>query len=218
MAKIFKTVDTIILASASPRRRMLLDAIGVTCVVQPADIDESLMADETPQSYTKRMARQKSAAVGAVNPEQWILAADTCVVAGGDILGKPASFSQAVAMLGRLSGRTHQVYSGVSLLHKQRGIQALLTVHSEVSFAAVSQEVLKAYAATDEPYDKAGAYGIQGIGAMLVESVNGSYTNIVGLPLAEVVALLLSHSIIAVRSVPPLHAGDTAIKIHRDTD
>ncbi|GAB3286494.1 Maf family protein [Parahaliea aestuarii] len=182
-------MTTLVLASASPRRRELLAQIGVDCQVSPADIDETPQAGESPQDYVCRMAREKAAAVAAAQAaDVAVLAADTTVVIDDDVLGKPGDRFDALAMLARLSGRTHQVMSAVCLCRGQRREEIVVT--TEVTFASLDRELCEAYLATDEPWDKAGAYGIQGLGAVLVDAINGSYSNVVGLPLAETWRLL----------------------------
>lgn len=182
----------ICLASRSPRRAQLLSQIGVEYWISAADIDETPAPQEPPYDYVKRMAFEKALALVS-STEDVVLGADTCVVIDQDILGKPADDADAVAMLQRLSGRSHQVMSGVALA--QQGANGkvhseVLVVSTQVSFAALSDEQIRAYVATQEPADKAGAYGIQGLGAVLVESLQGSHSNVVGLPLHETAQLL----------------------------
>ncbi|WP_116368557.1 Maf family protein [Parahaliea mediterranea] len=182
-------MSALVLASASPRRRELLAQIGVQCRVQPADINETPLPGEAPDDYVRRMAQEKAQAVAAALPAGVVvLAADTTVVIDDDVLGKPVDRFDALAMLARLGGRTHQVLSAVCLRAGERCETVVVT--TEVTFASLDRELCEAYLATDEPWDKAGAYGIQGLGAVLVERINGSYSNVVGLPLAETWRLL----------------------------
>lgn len=189
-------MSELVLASASPRRRELLAQIGVACRVQPAAIDETPHAGEAPADYVLRVAKEKAAAVAAsLSPAVPVLAADTTVVIEDDVLGKPADAMDALAMLARLSGRTHEVMTAVCLaldgaLHSE-------CVTTEVTFVSLDRETCEAYLATDEPWDKAGAYAIQGRGAVLVKRIHGSYSNVVGLPLAETWQLLLAHGVVA---------------------
>jgi septum formation protein len=179
------------LASASPRRATLLEQIGVPYQrLTPPDIDERVRADERPDDYVRRMAREK-ARVGrqrAGDDAGVVLAADTAVVLGDVPLGKPADDTEAAAMLRRLSGEQHRVLSAVGLYGPGQYRDTL--VETRVLFLELSDELINAYVATGEPRDKAGAYGIQGLGAVLVAALEGSYTNVVGLPLTELRPLL----------------------------
>ncbi len=176
------------LASASPRRSALLEQIGVPHVVRVAEIDEKVCADEPPERYVERLARAKAEAVwGGVAPVP-VVAADTAVVLDGRILGKPVSEADALAMLEALSGRVHRVFTSVAV-RSPVGVEAALNV-SEVRFRATTDAERRAYCATGEPFDKAGAYGIQGVGAVFVEHLSGSYSGVMGLPLCETAQLL----------------------------
>jgi septum formation protein len=185
----------LILASASPRRRELLDQLGVSYNVDPADIDETGLPQESPEDYVQRMARTKAAAVAQRYrlSEYSVLAADTSVVIDGDVLGKPVDHFGGLAMLARLSGRKHTVITAVCLHTELAATVEVVT--SEVQFIELSREVCEAYLATDEPWDKAGAYGIQGLGGAFVNSLEGSYSNVVGLPLSETWQLLATNGI-----------------------
>ena len=175
-----------ILASGSPRRRQLLEQIGIrNFVVRPTDADESLPDGIAPGAAVELLSRRKGEAARAqAGPEDLILSADTVVALDGAILGKPHSEAEAVSMLTALSGRTHQVYTGVTLA---RG-EDILTEHevTAVTFRPLTAAEIEAYAASGEPMDKAGAYGIQGKGALLVEKIDGDFYNVVGLPIAMV--------------------------------
>lgn len=177
-----------ILASASPRRRELLTQIGVLFTVDPADIDESLLVQEAPLAYVERMAREKAQAVAVRHPGDTVLGSDTTVVCDGAILAKPVDRDDAVRMLTALSGRSHQVLTAVALVTGERVRSQVVT--TEVRFRELSIDEIHAYVATGEPMDKAGAYGIQGFGAVFVADMKGSYSNVVGLPLTETAALL----------------------------
>jgi len=178
------------LASASPRRRQLLEQLGLRFEVTAADVDERPRPGESPRDYVLRVARAKASAAadrlgGPVLP---ILAADTAVVLNGAILGKPRDREDAIGMLGRLSGRSHQVLSAVALW-KGGAVRTALN-ESQVRFRGITPGEAAAYWESGEPRDKAGAYGIQGMGGMFVEHLAGSYSGVVGLPLLETTALL----------------------------
>jgi septum formation protein len=185
----------LILASASPRRRELLTQLGVNYVCDPADIDETPLAGEVPGEYVERMAREKATAVASrySMPEHVVLAADTTVVLDDEILGKPRDHFHGLAMLARLSGRCHSVLTAVCLQHSAG--TTCERVETKVQFVSLTREVCEAYLATDEPWDKAGGYGIQGLGGAFVRSLEGSYSNVVGLPLCETWQLLASKGI-----------------------
>ena len=173
------------LASQSPRRRELLAGLGIPLVVRPAAADEAPGADETPADFVRRVAAAKAAAVEG----EVVLGADTAVVLGETILGKPASPDEARAMLRALSGRAHTVLTGVHV-HRRDGRSAEAVVASQVRFAVLSELAVEWYVGTGEPLDKAGAYAVQGVGGAFVREVSGSVSNVVGLPLAETLELL----------------------------
>jgi septum formation protein len=181
------------LASASPRRRQLLELIGVPHVVTPADIDETPRAAEAASAYVTRLASEKAAAVRGQYPDLPVLAADTTVHVGGAILEKPHSEADCVRMLSLLSGRKHQVYTGLCVLSGAG--PGLDCIETEVEFRRISRDEMSAYWASGEPQGKAGAYAIQGFGAVFVEKITGSYTNVMGLPLFETAQVLRSHGI-----------------------
>lgn len=177
------------LASASPRRRQLLDLIGVPHVVTPADIDETPQPRERADHYVMRLAREKCAAVWQKQRDLPVLGSDTTVTIGEEILGKPESEADAVSMLGKLSGRTHQVHTGIALrMPDGREFMGIST--SQVQFAHLDEAQMRAYWASGEPQGKAGAYAIQGLGAVFVSSISGSYTGVMGLPLYETAEML----------------------------
>lgn len=178
----------LILASASPRRSELLKQIGVHHSIMAVDIDETPWPDESPAAYVERVAAEKSALCQAISDTDLpILAADTSVICDGRILGKPEDLQHAVEMLSLLSGRKHQVYSAVSLRGRQHW-QALSV--SDVCFRPLSHREIVAYWQTGEPHDKAGGYAIQGLASVFIESITGSFSGVMGLPLFETAQLL----------------------------
>lgn len=177
---------SLVLASASPRRAALLTSAGIPFIVRPADADETPLPGEDPASYVLRVARAKAAT--HPDPAAVVLAADTTVALDGAILGKPADDREAAVLLRRLSGRPHFVHTAVVLRHP--GGEECVVVTTAVRFRALTDDDVARYVATGEPRDKAGAYGIQGHGGALVDRVQGSYTNVVGLPLSETLTLL----------------------------
>jgi septum formation protein len=181
--------DFVYLASASPRRSELLRQIGVPFAVRAAAIAEDPLAGEAPEAYVVRLAAAKAETVwAAVADSRPVLGADTAVVLDADVLGKPETRAEAAAMLERLSGRTHRVLTAVAVRYVG-GVETRLS-DSEVRFRATTAAERVAYCATGEPFDKAGGYGIQGHAAVFVESIKGSYSGVVGLPLYETAALL----------------------------
>jgi septum formation protein len=182
------SAPVVILASASPRRRELLSLVGIAHEVWPADIDESVLPDESPAPHADRLARAKAHAMAEQHPHAVVIAADTIVVIDGDILGKPRDEAHAVAMLRRLSGREHTVFTAMAVARDARTESAVEAVR--VTFRQLSDDEIRAYIATGEPMDKAGAYGIQGYGATIVERVDGDYFSVMGLGLRRLVELL----------------------------
>ena len=178
----------LILASASPRRAEILQQLGVSFSVIPAEIDESPKIKETPSVYVRRLALYKAEAVSAARrPSVPVLAADTTVVVDDLILGKPLAIEQAREMLSRLSARWHEVHSGLAIMH---GGVTVIGVRTRVKFRVIEGAEVDRYWDTGEPQDKAGAYAIQGLGGAFVERIDGSYSNVVGLPMAETISLL----------------------------
>ena len=178
----------ITLASASPRRRELLDQIQVSYEVLAVDIDEAVYPDETPTQYVQRLAMEKARAGYQERPVRPALGSDTIVVIDSAVLGKPLNKEHGLQMLGLLSGRTHKVMTAVAL-HADSFQQCSLSM-SEVTFAILSDEAIDAYWETGEPVDKAGGYAVQGIAAQFIQTINGSYSGIMGLPLYETAELL----------------------------
>lgn len=187
MSPVFPAPPHLVLASASPRRRAMIEALGLVPVVRPAHTEEALIPGEGPLATARRLAAEKAAA--AKDDRLCVLAADTIVVCDGRILGKPVSLAEAYEMWRLLSGRVHQVITGVSLrLPDGRG--ELFAEVTDVEFRALSDEELEAHAVAGDWQDKAGAYAVQGHAAAWTGRISGSYTNVVGLPLAQVVAAL----------------------------
>jgi len=191
----FRTQERLILASGSPRRRDFLADLGIAFEVRVTDIDETPQTGEQPVDFVARLSREK--AQGVDLPAAWVLAADTAVVVDGEILGKPGDEAEACAMLMRLSGRWHEVWTGFSLWHQTTGELCTKKVCTRVRFLTLTPDLCRAYVRTGEPLDKAGAYGIQGKGCFLVPEISGSYTNVVGLPMTEVLEMLLHYKVIA---------------------
>lgn len=186
----YRNTEAIILASGSPRRSHYLQDMGLVFRVRTAAVDERPRADEDPADFVVRMAREKAAAVRAAFPESWIISGDTVVCLGRRILGKPVDTDHAVAQLMALSGVDHQVMTGFCIAHAGRRVEIARSVTTTVRFTTFSEATARAYVATGECLDKAGAYAIQGKGACLVEAIDGSYSNVVGLPLCEVLHVL----------------------------
>jgi septum formation protein len=187
----------IVLASASPRRQELLRHAGISFTVQPADIDESLHGGESPREHAERLARGKALKVFQQRPQDFVLGADTIVVAEREILGKPRDAEDAARMLRLLSGCTHQVITGVCLMEpvasSQTSIASRVATCSEltlVTMSVLSDEEIRRYIATGEPMDKAGAYAIQGMASRWIPRIEGDYGNVVGLPVALVWGML----------------------------
>jgi septum formation protein len=177
----------LILASASPRRRDLLAGLRARFHVVPSDVSETLLAGETPEAHVSRLALAKAMDVSKRILDLWVLGADTIVLIGGKILGKPSDRDEAQSMLSMLAGRTHEVYTGYAIVHARfPELKKVRYVTSQVHMRELSSREIADYVDTGEPMDKAGAYAIQGLGSGIVETVSGSYTNVVGLPLCEV--------------------------------
>jgi len=194
----------LVLGSASPRRAALLRELGVDFTVRVSDVPEERAAGESAVDFARRIAREKGTAVARQGGDAWILSADTIVVVDGDVLGKPADAAEARRMLERLAGRSHDVLTAVALTAPSGMLAADLLVRSGVVFRPLTADEIDAYITTGEPFDKAGAYGIQGGAAAFVEDVSGSYTNIVGLPMDEVRDLLLRHHLLPVALRQPV--------------
>jgi septum formation protein len=179
-----------ILASASPRRRELLASINLDFEVIPSHIPEVRGEGESPEEYVARLSREKAAAIAEKFPADWIIAADTTVLLGDQLLEKPADAEDAARMLATIAGKTHVVYTGVTLLNLAQNWRDTRVAESEVRMLPLDAREIEWYVATGEPLDKAGAYAVQGTGAMFIDSIHGSYTNVVGLPLATLFGML----------------------------
>ncbi len=187
----------IILASGSPRRKYLLEQAGIDFIVIPSDIDESKFSLEEPSAYVKKLSAAKACDIAEKHPAAWVIGADTIVVIDGTILGKPKSIDHAAMMLKKLSNRIHLVHTGFSLCCKNKDLIIQKSVKTEVKFKKLSNREIEWYVNTEEPFDKAGAYAIQGLGTFIVKSINGSYTNVVGLPVCELIEILIKENVIS---------------------
>ena len=188
----YETNNTIILASTSPRRKELLSLLGIPFEIIPSPAEEPAPdAGELPAAYAARMARLKAAAVARVHPESVVLGADSIVAVGDVILGKPTDTADARRMLSLLAGRTHHVITGCARLGPGHE-PTIFTVSTAVTMTAIPEAAIAAYAATDEPMDKAGAYAIQGQGSVLVERMEGSWSTVVGLPVTPLAQVMIS--------------------------
>ncbi len=180
----------LILASQSPRREALLRQAGLEFEISPSDVEERLSETLSPAEAAETLALEKARWVVARRSEGLVIGADTVVVVGGQILGKPVGAEDARAMLRLLSGREHQVITGIAVVDAGSGRYRSDSVTTAVSFAPLSQEIIDRYVATGEPLGKAGAYAIQGFGALLIEGIRGCYNNVVGLPLRRLAEML----------------------------
>jgi len=178
----------VILASQSPRRRELLTLVGIPHTVRPADVNEMYGPGEEPGEHAERLAREKAAVVARAAPDALVIGSDTIVVVDGDVLGKPRDEAHAAEMLSRLSGRSHVVMTAVAV--RWRGAERSAVVEVAVTFHPLNADDIRAYIATREPMDKAGAYGIQGFGATIVARVEGDYFAVMGLPLQRLIRLM----------------------------
>jgi nucleoside triphosphate pyrophosphatase len=178
----------LILASSSPRRAELLTAAGIEHEVVAVDVDESVLRLEPPGDHVRRLAREKAEAAFSLHPDRVVLAADTIVLVGGEMMGKPRDEADAIRMLRHLSGREHEVLTGIALIAKRAAVVEV--ARTRVWVNPLSESDIQQYVATGEPFDKAGAYGIQGLFSRFIDRIQGSYTNVVGLPVALVYRLL----------------------------
>lgn len=189
----------LILASKSPRRRYLLEKAGLEFTVIPSEVDENGVIPSAPESYVRSLAEAKAGDVSERHPDSWIIGADTIVFIDNIILGKPASRNQARAMLKNLSAKTHQVLTGYCICRKATGHFFSESVTTDVSFKRLSAREIDWYINSGEPFDKAGAYAIQGLGTFLVKRINGSYTSVVGLPVCEVLEYLIKEGVVELK-------------------
>ncbi|MFE8696880.1 Maf family protein [Cytobacillus sp. FJAT-53684] len=178
-------MQNLILASSSPRRKELLENLHLTFEVSSSDVDESFDPELTPGEIVMELSNRKARAVSKQYPDSFVIGADTVVVLDGTVLGKPVDRMEAFSMLKALAGRTHSVYTGVSIITPQKEI--IFNVKTDVVFWELSDEEINAYIDTGEPFDKAGSYGIQGFGSMLVKEISGDYFSVVGLPVSKTV-------------------------------
>ena len=187
----------LILASNSPRRRHLLKQAGLTFTVIPSEVDEQQVTGSDPDVLVRTLAESKAMDIAEKHPHSWVIGADTIVVTNNQILGKPDSADAARDMLKRLSGKVHQVFTGYCICCRHKARLFTDAVKTDVCFKSLSDAEIEWYIQTRETFDKAGGYGIQGIGSALVKSIQGSYTNVVGLPVCEVVDFLIKEGVIA---------------------
>jgi septum formation protein len=193
--------NSLILASKSPRRKELLEQAGLTVSVVPSCVDEDGIKITAPENLVKTLAEAKAREVAGAYPESWVIGADTIVLIDGEILGKPDSTETARRMIQQLNGQTHEVFTGYAIFCEAMKTYISGVEKTDVHFRNLSQQEIEWYIQTDEPYDKAGAYAIQGLGSFLVKRICGSYTNVVGLPVCEVLEHLLKRGIIE-REIP----------------
>jgi septum formation protein len=205
--KVPEVKTKIILASQSPRRRYLLERAGLRFAVIPSRLDETSVTASSPDAYVRDLAVAKAMDIGQKYPASWVIGADTVVVAEDRVLGKPATTAQARDMLRQLSGRMHQVLTGYCICRRSDERMFADTVRTDVLFKTLTDEEIEWYIQTGEPFDKAGAYAIQGIGTFLVKRINGSYTNVVGLPVCEVLEFLIREQVVGFDQPHPLAAG-----------
>jgi septum formation protein len=183
-------MEKLILASSSPRRQQLLRQIGLEFDVVSSEVEEDFIDGESPRGHVLRLAELKARKVGEMYPKRWVIGADTAVSIDGMILGKPGTDREAYQMLSMLSGRDHLVVTGVSVCHGAKGKGKTIAVETSVRMKTLNPAEINWYIRTEEPFDKAGGYAIQGMGAFMVQRIDGSYTNVVGLPLCELVEVL----------------------------
>ena len=186
----------LILASKSPRRRYLLEQAGLEFSVIPSNFEENSIPLSSPESYVKRLAEAKAKDISQRYPDSWVIGADTIVFVDNTMLGKPGSRPEARKMLRSLSGKTHQVLTGYCICREATGCFFSETIKTDVCFKELTGLQIDWYINSGEPFDKAGAYAIQGIGTFLVKRIHGSYTNVVGLPVCEVLEFLIDEGVV----------------------
>lgn len=189
----FTACCPIILASSSPRRQEFLSLLGLEYRTVPAIIDETPAIGESPECFARRMAVAKAEQIATISPESCVIGADTVVALDQTLFGKPSDRHEALTTLKKLQGQTHQVITAFAILLKHRAVEELGTITTLVTFDTFSDDILQAYVDSGESMDKAGAYGIQGKGTFLIRSITGSYSNVVGLPVNEILQRLLRH-------------------------
>jgi septum formation protein len=197
------TAPLLILASQSPRRRYLLEQAGLTFAVIPSTFDEGSILLTNPADYVKTLAESKADAVARQYPGSWVIGADTIVTIDNAVLGKPGDPREARQMLERLSGQSHVVYTGYAVVCRNRRIAINNAIKTEVQFKDLTEDEIDWYIQTGEPFDKAGAYAIQGMGTFLVRRINGSYTSVVGLPVCEVIETLIKIGVVSMNTENP---------------
>jgi septum formation protein len=186
----------LILASQSPRRRYLLEQAGLEFEVIPSHFDEDSVPLTTPADYVKTLALKKADEIADRFADSWVIGAGTIVTIDGTVLGKPEHPDQARQMLERLSGQRHLVLTGYAIVCKRKQVRIVDVIQTDVEFKSLTENEIEWYIHTDEPFDKAGAYAIQGLGTFLVRRINGSYTNVVGLPVCEVIETLIDMKVV----------------------
>ncbi len=189
--------SSIILASKSPRRRRLLESAGIKFTIIPSGVQETDFLLLKPENYVRTLAEAKAKDIADKNPESWIIGADSIVLINDTILEKPESISDARQMMQQLSGKPHIVLTGYSIICKKSSYIFTDVVKTEVIFKKLTDEEIEWYIHTKEPYDKAGGYAIQSLGSFMVKSINGSYSNVVGLPVCEVLDQLYRQQVIS---------------------
>ncbi len=188
--------QSLILASASPRRKALLEQLGLPFVVVPSEMPEPGYNHPTPADYVRQLAEGKARCVASRFAEQWVIAADTAVILDGSLLDKPLTPEDSRRLMRCLSGRRHEVYTGFCVCCLKQARCITRVVKTDVCFRTLSEAEIRWYATTPEPYDKAGGYGVQGLGAIWIRHIDGSYANVVGLPVCELVEVLLQEQIV----------------------
>jgi len=193
---LFYTAKKIILASASPRRQAFLKKLDLEFTVIPASIDETPLPQESAENFVQRMSADKTKFIAGLHPEAFVIGADTIISFQGEILGKPSEPRDALRILQKLQGTSHEVMTSLSLCCIQKKLSTTIIRTTRVTFDSFSKETLKAYIRSGEPMDKAGAYAIQGQGGFLVQKIDGSCSNVIGLPMNDLIRLLLTYKII----------------------
>lgn len=192
----YEQSELLILGSASPRRKLLLEELGIQFECVAADIDETVLPGELPKDLVVRLALGKATKVAERFPNRFVLGADTDVEVDGQILGKPTDAQDAKRLLNLIAGRTHTVWGGCALVHSNKGLAVSIVSRTSVTMRSISDADVECYVSTGEPMDKAGAYAVQGLGSQFIDSIAGSYPNVVGLDTPRVVALLKEHGVL----------------------
>jgi len=192
-----KDENAIVLASESTRRVDILRTLGISFSIIPPDIDERKKREESIRDYVLRIAAEKAKKVGALFPDKWVIGADTVVVHKGKVLGKPKSEEEAMEMLTALRGKWHKVLTGYCILNMSKQTSCKDVVETKVFIKDLTDEEIRRYIKTSEPFDKAGSYAVQGKGGFMVKEIKGSYSNVVGLPICEITDILLSLGILS---------------------